>query len=143
MEPESAELKLTIAKLIEIAYSTNKEVTLQIVRSKGNFTIKVNQNGQATLTGKTGSLIFNGKPVLEAIGAKIKRISILFYKDKKFRVKYKATFSLELISLSVRGSFDIEKLLTSCSGILCQAIRAIKNRNAKQERKYKQIMGGN
>jgi len=56
MEPESAELKLTIAKLIEIAYSTNKEVTLQIVRSKGNFTIKVNQNDQTTLTGKQGAL---------------------------------------------------------------------------------------
>lgn len=42
MEPESAELKLTITKLIEVAYSTNKEITLQIVRSKGNLTIKVN-----------------------------------------------------------------------------------------------------
>jgi len=143
MNPESAELKLTIAKLLEIAYSTNKEVTLQIVRSKGNFTVKVNENGQATLIGKSGSLIFNGKPVLEAIGAKIKRVSILFYKDKKFKVKYKATFSLEIISLSVRGSFDIEKLLTSCSGILCQAIRAIKNRNSQREKQYKKIMGGN
>jgi len=80
MNPKESELKITIAKLIEIAYSQNKGMTTKIVRSIGNFTLKVDKNGEATLIGTTGILVFSGTPALEAIGAKIKRVSIIFSK---------------------------------------------------------------
>ena len=40
MNPKESELKITIAKLIEVAYSQNKGMTTKIVRSKGNFQLK-------------------------------------------------------------------------------------------------------
>jgi len=141
MNPKESELKITIAKLIEIAYSQNKGMTTKIVRTKGNFTLKVDQDGNATLTGKSGILIFSGTPALETIGAKIKRVSVTFSKGNNSSVKYKATFSLEIISLSIGGSFDIEELITSCSGLLCKAARAMKQRNAQYEKQLQNIMG--
>jgi len=32
-----AEVKVTIAKLLEVAYSKNKGITTKIIRKKGNF----------------------------------------------------------------------------------------------------------
>jgi len=141
MNPSNSELKITIAKLIEVAYSTNKGVTTKIVREKGNFKLTVDQNGQALLTGKAGSLTFSGETALKTIGTKIKRVSINFSKGEDDSVDYKATFSLEIISMSVGGSFDIEELITSCSGMLCKAAKAMKQRNMLYETELKKIMG--
>lgn len=141
MNPKESELKITIAKLIEVAYSQNKGMTTKIVRSKGNFTIKIDQNWDAVLTGKGGVLIFSGSTALESIGAKIKRVSITFTKGSDFTVKYKASFSLEIISLNLSGSFDIEELITSCSGLLCKAAKAMKQRNLRYDQELQKIMG--
>jgi len=86
-------------------------------------------------------LIFSGSTALETIGAKIKRVSVTFSKGSDFEVKYKVTFSLEIISLSLSGSFDIEELITSCSGLLCKAAKAMKQRNLRYEQALQQIMG--
>lgn len=141
MNPTNAELKITIAKLIEVAYSTNKGTTLKIVREKGRFKLTVDQNGQAVLTGKAGSLTFSGDEALKTIGAKVKRVSINFTKAEGDVVDYKATFSLQIISMSVGGSFDMEELITSCSGMLCKAAKAMKQRNTLYENELKKIMG--
>lgn len=141
MNPTASELKVTIAKLLEIAYSTDKGVTAKIVREKGNFKLTVDQNGRAILTGKAGSLIFSGDAALKTIGAKVKRVSINFSKGEGNVIDYKATFSLGIISMSVGGGFDIEELITSCSGFLCKAAKAMKQRNMLYENELKQIMG--
>lgn len=141
MNPTNSELKVTIAKLIEIAYSTNKGVTTKIVRGKGNFRLTVDQNGQVVLSGSVGVLTFSGEPVLKEIGAKIKRVSVNFTKGENHSVKYQATFSLEIISLSLGGSFDIEELITSCSGLLCKAAKAMRQRNTQYENELQKIMG--
>lgn len=140
MNPTNAELKVTIAKLIEVAYSTNKGITTKIVLKKGNFKLTVDQNGQAVLSGSAGILTFSGEPVLQAIGAKIKRVSVSFSKGEGNLVNYKATFSLEIISLSVGGSFDVEELITSCSGLFCKAAKAMKERNILYENELQRIM---
>ena len=141
MNPTNAELKITIAKLIEIAYSTNKGATTKIVREKGNFKLTVDQNGQALLMGKAGALTFSGETALKAVGVRIKRVSVNFTKGEGDLVEYKATFSLEIISMSVGGSFDIEELITSCSGMLCKAAKAMKQRNILYENELQKIMG--
>ena len=80
MNPKESELKITIAKLIEIAYSQNKGMTTKIVRSLGNFTLKVDQNGEATLVGTTGMLIFSGTPAQRLLVQKLKELALYFPK---------------------------------------------------------------
>ena len=135
------EAKITIAKLIELAYSKDKGMTVNIMAEKGNAKLTVDQNGKAILSGSAGTLTFSGAPVLEKIGAKIKRVNVSFNNKDGMRVGYTATFDLEFIKLSVFGGFDLEELITSCSGLLCQAARALKGRHHAYDMELQKIMG--
>jgi hypothetical protein len=86
-------------------------------------------------------LTFSGTPVLENIGAKIKRISVSFNNKDERNIGYTATFDLTYIKLSVSGEFNLEDLVTSCSGWLCQAARALKGRNHAYDLELQKIMG--
>jgi len=108
---------------------------------KGRFKLVVAQNGQATLSGSAGVLTFSGKPTLEKIGVKIKRVSINFENKGKMKVGYSATINLAVISLTVNGNFDLEELITSCSGLLCIAARALKGRHKMYDMELQKIMG--
>jgi len=141
MDFKKTEAKITIAKLIELAYSKDKGMTANIIAKKGSATLTINQNGYATLSGSAGILTFSGTPVLEKIGVKIKRVSVSFNNKDGMKVGYTATFDLEYIKLSVLGEFDLEELITSCSGLLCQAARAIKGRHHAYDMELKKIMG--
>ena len=141
MNPTNPELKVTIAKLIELAYSENSGATAKIVREKGNFKITVDHHGQAVLSGQTGSLTFSGSAALNTVGAKIKRVAINFTKGEGNSVEYRATFSLEIISVTVGGDFDIEQLITSCTGLLCKAANSMKRRHDLYEIELQTIMG--
>jgi hypothetical protein len=44
-------------------------------------------------------------------------------------------------AISVSGSFDIEQLILSCSGLLCKAARALKERNRAYDFELQRIMG--
>ncbi len=141
MNPTNAELKVVIAKLIEVAYSTNKDVAVKIIRGKGSFKLTVDQNGQAVLSGNAGVLTFSGDPALKSIGVKVKRVAVSFFKGEESQVEYTASFSLQIISMSLKGNFDVEDLIASCSGLLCQAAKAMKQRNALYENELQMIMG--
>lgn len=141
MELKRTEAKITIAKFIELAYSKDKGITTKIMAKKGNARLTVDQDGNATLSGSAGILTFSGTPVLETVGAKIKRVSVNFSNKGGMKVGYTASFDLEYIKLSVLGDFDLQELITSCSGLLCQAARAIKGRNQAYEMELKKIMG--
>ncbi len=45
---------------------------------KGGTKLTVDQNGKATFSGTAGIITSNGSPVLDKIGAKIKRVSVSF-----------------------------------------------------------------
>jgi len=141
--PTRAEVKVTIAKLIELAYSKNKGITTKIIRKKGNFKISVDQNGKVVLHGSAGILSFSGGTALESIGAKVKMASINFTKGEGDAIDYKATFFFAggAGGISVLGSFNVEQLITSCSGLLCQAARLVKGRHQAYEMELKKIMG--
>ncbi len=137
-----AEVKITIAKLVELAYSQDKGLTTKIVREKGNFKLTVNQDGKATLSGSAGILTFSGDTALSGLGAKIKNVSIMFSHGDGNNVNYTAMYSFSgAANISLSGSFDIEELILSCSGFLCRAARALKGRNAAYEMELKKIMG--
>lgn len=138
----NTEVKITIAKLIELAYSKNKGLTAKIISSKGHFKLAVDTDGKTTLTGGTERLIFQGGTALTGLGVKVKKISILFSKGDNNIINYTGTFSfINATSISLSGSFDLEELITSCSGWLCQAARALKARRQLYDIELKKIMG--
>lgn len=136
------EVKITIAKLVELAYSKDKGMTARIVRKKGNFKLTVDQNGNAMLSGSAGILTFKGDTALSSLGAKIKNVTIMFSHGEGNNVNYTAMYSFSgAANITLTGSFDIEELILSCSGLLCRAARALKGRNAAYEMELQKIMG--
>lgn len=141
MNFDRTEARITIAKFVELAYSKDKGTTLKILAQKGGARLAIDQDGNATLSGSAGMLTFSGAPVLKQIGVKIKRVSISFSNEGGMGVGYVATYDLEYIKLSVSGSFDLEELITSCSGLLCQAARAMNGRHQAYDLELQRIMG--
>ena len=141
MSINRSEIKITIAKLIELAYSNDKGLTTKIMVKKGAVKLTIDQSGNARLSGAAGAIIFSGSPVLDIIGTKIKRISVNFNNKDNMNVGYTATIDLKLLSMTVVGKFNIEDLLTSCSGLLCKAARALKGRHRAYDLELQKIMG--
>jgi len=141
MNMSRSEVKITIEKLLEVAYSENKGLTTKILAVKGKAKLTVDQSGRATLTGTVGAFSFSGSPVLSKIGVKIKRVTVNFENKGSMKVGYTATFTHAFVSLNVSGTFDLDELITSCSGFLCQAARALKNRHKAYEMELQLIMG--
>lgn len=141
MDLKRTETKITIAKFLELAYSKDKGMTVKIMAKKGGARLTIDQNGKATLSGTAGIVTFSGSPVLDKIGATIKRVSVSFNNKGGMNVGYNATFDLEYMKLTVMGDFDLEKLITSCSGLLCRAARALKGRHHAYDMELQKIMG--
>lgn len=130
-----AEIKISIAKLIELAYSEDSGLTKKIVAKKGGFKISVDEYGNASLSGSAGILTFKGSPALESLGAKIKFVSISFTKGDGYNVGYIASYSfMKIGTLSISGNFNIEEMILACSGLLCNAARAMKSRDEVLEK---------
>ena len=121
--------KVTIAKLFELAYSKDKGLTASIIAGKGSASLTVDENGKATLSSSAGILIFSGQPALNTIGAKVKKVSILFTNENGMDIGYTGVFDLGVGRASVKGKFNLEELITACSGLLCRAARALKARD--------------
>lgn len=141
MDVTRTELKVTIAKLIEVAYSKDKGMTTKIVRSKGPFRLEVDQDGNARLWGTAGMLTFSGGSTLDKIGANIRNVSVSFSSGGGSKIDYRAEFDLKVAKIGISGGFDIEELITSCSGLLCKAARAMKQRHQLYELELQKIMG--
>ncbi len=136
-----SEVKITIAKLIELAYSKDKGLTTKIMVKKGFAKLTVDQNGNAILSGSAGIITFSGSPVLDKIGTTIKGLSISFNNGGGMKVGYTATVNIKIATMTVIGDFDLEELITSCSGLLCRAAKALKGRNHAYEMELQRIMG--
>jgi len=138
----SADVKLVIAKLIEVAYSANEGLTAKIVLEKGPFKLTMDEQGNGMLTGKAGVVRFNGSPALEKVGLALKRVSVNFSNGGNDRVKYVASVDfIKAASFSVAGSFSAFELITACSGLLCKAARALKGFDTGVDAQMQQIMG--
>jgi hypothetical protein len=117
-------------------------MTTNIVRKKGNFKLTVDQDGNATLSGSVGSLNFKGDSALSGLGAKIKNVSIMFSRREGNNVIYTAMYSFGgAANITISGNFDMEKLLKSCSGFLCHAVRAAKKKDAAYDMEMKRSIG--
>ena len=141
MDFNSTEAKVTIAKLFELAYSKNKGLTTRIIATKGSAKLVVDQEGKVTLSGSGGLLTFSGEPVLKTLGVKIKRVSISFNNMDGMNVGYSGSFNVGVASLSVKGQFDLEQLILSCTGLLCRAARMMKGRHHAYDLELQRVMG--
>ncbi len=141
MSPTRTELRITIAKLIEVAYSEDKGVTTKIVREKGSFKLTVDQDGNARLSSKVGIVNFSAGETLDRVGANIKSVSVNFSADEGGEIKYTAIIDIKVAKIAISGKFYIEELITLCSGILCRAEKPLKGRHEAYEMELQKIMG--
>lgn len=101
-----------------------------MIKEKGSFALKISHNGDAELSGKAGYVKFSAKQELAQIGLDLKIASIMFTSGRNGKIRYIASFSFfGGATVEFASSIDIEKLILSCSGLLCQAARLLKNRH--------------
>jgi len=139
--PTPMELKLTIAKLLELSYRKDSGMTAQLIRQVGQVKLAVDANGNATLSGKAGHIAFSASEVTRQIGASVKAITVLMSVDEERLIRYNASFKIGWASVGVSGSIDVEKLITSCSGLLCQTARLLQGRSVELDRQLQEAMG--
>jgi len=137
-----AEIRLTIAKLIDVAYSTNEGLTTKIFREAGAFRLTVDQEGNVELTGKAGVVRMSGTPTLDKLGVALRRLTVNFLGDENGDIRYTAGVGVKGGgTLTVSGSFNIVKLITACSGLVCQAARHLKGHGPAADLELQRAMG--
>lgn len=126
----SYQLKIKVINFIELAYKENEGITRSLIKSKGPFTLKINERGEATLTGKSGVVRFDVNDEIKQFGLDIKMVSVMFSGGNEGKLHYMASFNfLGSVRVEFSSVIDIEKLILSCSGLLCRAARLLKNRH--------------
>jgi hypothetical protein len=139
MADGQAKVKVTLAKLFEIAYSKDKGVTTALVKTKGPFTMRIDEDGNVTLSGKAGIVKFVGKPELEKMGIDLEYGSVMLSNIGNNKLGYTASLKFRgILKIEYSNVIDVEKLLLGCSGLLCQAARGMKNR----EKQIEEALGG-
>ncbi len=124
----NTEIKIKIINFLEIAYKTDRKLTASLVKNKGPFTLEVDNTGNATLSGNAGVVTFSVLDEIKQFGLKFKYASVRFSGNKQGMINYQASFGAP-IEISVMGFIDVENLILSCSGLLCIAARAMRNRH--------------
>jgi len=134
-DDQSSKIKITLAKLFEIAYSKDKGVTTALVQKKGPFSMKIDDNGVVTLSGKAGVVSFSGKPELEKVGIDLEYGSVMFSNIGNNKLGYSASLKFRgILKIEYSNVIDVEKLILGCSGLLCQAARLMRNRQSQIDR---------
>lgn len=139
--PPQGEMKLTIARLIELSYRKNEGVTSSLIREAGNVRLTVDQNGNASLSGKAGSTRFSASEATKQLGIAVRRVTVMMSVDDDGNLRYNASFDFPVASVTVRGSIDVEALILACSGLLCRAARLINGRSVQRDRQLQEAMG--
>lgn len=115
---DTKQLKIKVINLIELAYQKNKEITTSLIREKGAFTLVVDQDGRATLSGKAGVVKFSAKQEFSEVALELQVVSIMFTRGNNGRIRYIASFKFfNAIQVEFTSSLSIEKLILSCSGL--------------------------
>ncbi|KKO47155.1 hypothetical protein WG68_00420 [Arsukibacterium ikkense] len=126
----SYQLKIRVINFIELAYKENDGVTTSLIKEKGPFTLKVNERGEAMLIGKAGTVRFDVSEEVKQIGLDLKMVSVMFSGGREGKLHYMASFNFAGgVKVEFSSILDIEKLILSCSGLLCRAARLLKGRH--------------
>ena len=133
-DSDERKLKITIVKLLEVAYSNNEGITTKLVRKAGPFTMRIDEKGKVELSGKMGHFKFDGKPTLEKMGVDLKMASLMFSNGGHNQLNYSAKIKLAAVEFEYSSTLNIEELMLSCSGLLCIAARGMKDRTNQIDR---------
>ena len=139
--PSAAEVRITVARLLEVAYNKNKGITTALVREVGPITLSVDDKGQATLSGNAGRVSFVARETLREIGVNAGVFRAMMSVNDAGDLRFNARIRVGFASISASGSIDVEKLITTCSGILCRAARALQGRPAQVDRQLQEALG--
>lgn len=140
-KPTTFELQLTVAKLLELSYDSDEDVTVKLLREIGPLELSVDQNGNAALSGSAGKVTFSANSVIQELGVSARRIGISMSVDEEGSLNYRGRFLIGAITVSVAGTIDVEALILACSGLLCKAARALKRRTSATERQLEKALG--
>lgn len=134
MMDKELQLKVTIAKLIEVSYSKEKGFVKSAIAEKGRLKIKVNQSGKVILTAKGKNKSFYASPEMIGLGTTFKMASVtVMSKGEDIRYSAKFYFWRKAASVAINGTINFEKLILSCSGLLCRSARAMKESKKRIE----------
>jgi len=135
------QLKLTVARFLELSYRENEGLTKKLVTSAGPLKLKVDEDGNGSLMGSVGVVNFSASDAIKDIGLSFKGASVAFGSDRNGNLTYRASFTFVGITPLIRGTIDVEKLIMSCSGLACRAARAIGNRQDLVDMELRKAMG--
>ena len=127
MSATSTEVKIKIINFIEIAYKANGKLTTSLIKDVGSFTLSVDNKGNASLSGRAGTVKFSVSEEIKEYGLRFKYASVMFSGNRDGVIVYKASVGIGA-EIIVSGVLDVEKLILNCSGLLCIAARAMRNR---------------
>lgn len=139
--PNQAELKLTVARILEVSYRTDAGITAKLMREAGRVTVSVDHTGMATITGRAGVVVVSVAEATDALGVYVRAVTILMSADGSGGIRYNAEFRLGVAAVGVSGSIDIERLILSCSGLVCRAARMLNGRSDQLNRQLLEAMG--
>ena len=132
---------LAIGRLIQIAYSTDKKTTLNLLGSGGRAKLSVDSSGNARLSGIAGVVRFNGAPALESYGFSSGIVSVTLSHAGGNRIRLSGGIRAGVGFMKVSGSFDLMALMTGCSGLVCEAARILRGRSTAMEQQLRRAMG--
>ena len=73
---------------------------------------------------------FSGKPELDEMGIDLEYGSVMFSNIGNNKLAYTASIKFKSVAkIEYSSVVDVEKLILSCSGLLCRAARGMKNRD--------------
>lgn len=136
-----AELRLTVARLLELSYRKDEGITTRLVQEVGNVRLAVDENGKAQLSGKAGSVEFSASKLASELGVSIRRIKVLMSVTDSGDIRYNGSFNLGYASVSITGTIDIDEFLRSCSGLLCYAVRLLEGQKRERDRQLQKALG--
>ncbi len=141
MSGTQVEVGILIGKLLQLAYSTDKGTTLKIFRSSGRFTLSVTDDGQASLKSSVGVVRFHGGTALRSFGIAGGPMEIRFSNLGGNRIRYTGTAKVLGVYTTIKGTFDIVKLITGCTGLVCEAARLLEGRHQTIESRIRRALG--
>ncbi|WP_087024878.1 hypothetical protein [Thaumasiovibrio subtropicus] len=131
------EVKLTLLKVIELSYKSDKGLTTSIFKSSGAFKIAVNQNGQATIAASAGNVTVSLSDTVN-LGVKFKALSVSGNINSNGDLSYKGQVTAGVFSASVSGKFNIVEFLDTCQTRLCYYSSRSRNLDRAMEHHLKQ-----
>lgn len=127
--PSRAQLRVSVARFLELAYRKDQGITVRLVRDVGAATLSIDDRGNARLSGTAGVVTFSASDLVRQIGLSLRAVSVTFRSGSTGDLRYTATYRFAgAASLSVSGGIDVEALMMACSGWLCRAARALGGR---------------